>query len=262
MCAHKLKMMPGLSDDELAEWMRVTPAELLETKSAFLAKRFIDKTWYLRNWEKRQNGVTPSTERVRRFRNKNRNVSETLPKQDEDVSATRAPTRSREERREEENREEKTREERPPTPNPLGLSQSEYRAVLELADRRWGASNGGPVVAEFLNEYEPRWVKAACDAAFDKFGPEFKPAYIRGTLQGYLRDGPSAAAMDRTTKNGPYSQGLPGKKSTDGVFVETVETRAEAKRVAEETRKSYEEFTRKENELKRQRAEGSGGEKS
>lgn len=86
MCAHKLGMMPGLSDPELAGWMRISVADLKRTKDMFLTKRFIDETWKLINWEKRQQETSAAAERMRRHRDKSRDVTVAQPLRNSDVT--------------------------------------------------------------------------------------------------------------------------------------------------------------------------------
>lgn len=57
-----------LSDDELAFAMRISDAELAETKALFLRKGFIDESWELTNWDKRQFASDSSAERTRAYR--------------------------------------------------------------------------------------------------------------------------------------------------------------------------------------------------
>src|ERR1700677_36447 len=70
-----------LSDDELAHTLRVKIAELQKTKQLFLQKGFIDESWKLLKWEKRQSpdDVT-AAERMRRYR-------ERLREQERNVTA-------------------------------------------------------------------------------------------------------------------------------------------------------------------------------
>jgi hypothetical protein len=78
----------------------------------------------------------------------------------------------------------------PPTPT---LFQSNWgpdqQAVVQLALERWGASNGDAVIGDFLRDYPAPWVRAAIDRAWDKLGQDLRPAYIRGILRGFQRDG-------------------------------------------------------------------------
>jgi hypothetical protein len=55
-------------DEMIAFWMRISRAEVLETKAIFLRLRFINEDWTIRNWEKRQYASDSSTERVRKYR--------------------------------------------------------------------------------------------------------------------------------------------------------------------------------------------------
>ena len=113
-CYHRAEMVPGLSDKELAHGMSISLKELAATKAVFLAKRFIDDTWYLINWEKRQGASCDSAERTRRYRERHKEShgSVTVTSRDSHGSVTcdLAPARPDQTRREE-IREEEIREE-------------------------------------------------------------------------------------------------------------------------------------------------------
>jgi len=74
-----------LSEEELAFALRISSEELQETKKILISKRFIDEDWNVLNWNKRQYVSDTSTERVRRFRQKQ---NETLQKRCETVTVT------------------------------------------------------------------------------------------------------------------------------------------------------------------------------
>lgn len=57
-----------LHETELAFHWRISETELVETKSLFLQKEFIDEDWNLLNWNKRQFLSDSSTDRVRKHR--------------------------------------------------------------------------------------------------------------------------------------------------------------------------------------------------
>lgn len=67
-----------LTDDELAFALRITPAELVNTKEVFKQKRFLGDNGKIRSWDKRQFKSDSSTERVREHRKRQRNDDETL----------------------------------------------------------------------------------------------------------------------------------------------------------------------------------------
>lgn len=93
-----------LSDDELAFALRITPAELVNTREVFKQKRFLGDNGKIRSWDKRQYKSDSSTGRVRKHRDKLRNGDETLrnvsvtPSEsdtdsEKDTSADKPPTR-------------------------------------------------------------------------------------------------------------------------------------------------------------------------
>lgn len=70
-------------ETSIAFAMRVSEQELVETKDVFMRRGFIDSDWNLLNWSKRQYESDSSTERVRRYREKQKQqagINETLPK--------------------------------------------------------------------------------------------------------------------------------------------------------------------------------------
>lgn len=70
-------------ETSIAFAMRVSDQELAETKEVFMRRGFIDSDWNLLNWGKRQYESDSSTERVRRYREKQKQqavTNETLPK--------------------------------------------------------------------------------------------------------------------------------------------------------------------------------------
>lgn len=105
LCLHCNGEYERLSDDELAFALRITPAELVNTKEAFKQKRFLGDNGEIRNWNKRQYKSDSSTDRVRKHRDKKkrnggvtgRNVSVTPPDSDtdseKDTTAAKPPTR-------------------------------------------------------------------------------------------------------------------------------------------------------------------------
>jgi hypothetical protein len=110
----------------------------------------------------------------------------------------------------------------PPT-SPLAWGP-EQQKIVDLAAERWGASNGDSVVGGFLREYPAAWVKAACDRVWDKDGAELKPAYLRGILQAYQREG------------GPKQQ-APFKGKGDVIPYKASQTIAYAARIPTEAEK-------------------------
>lgn len=76
-----------LRETERAFHWRVSETELSETKAIFLVKGFIDEQWNLLNWNTRQYISDSSTDRVRQFRERQKQ-NETLPEQGDDVPVT------------------------------------------------------------------------------------------------------------------------------------------------------------------------------
>ena len=86
MCMRCSNVMATLRNDEIAFQLRISELELQETKVLFIEKGFIDDSWNLVNWDKRQfksDYDISGAERQKRYRenkrNALRNVSITLP---------------------------------------------------------------------------------------------------------------------------------------------------------------------------------------
>ena len=83
MCLRCSETLETLHETEIAFQLRLSEAELIETKQLFINKNFIDKHWNLLNWDKRQFVSDSSTMRVRKHRNNKKqpsNDNETLQK--------------------------------------------------------------------------------------------------------------------------------------------------------------------------------------
>jgi hypothetical protein len=83
MCLRCSETLETLHETEIAFQLRLSEAELIETKNLFISKNFIDKQWNLLNWDKRQFVSDSSTMRVAKHRQKKKqegNAAETLQK--------------------------------------------------------------------------------------------------------------------------------------------------------------------------------------
>lgn len=81
LCLRCSETLETLHETEIAFQLRLTEAELVETKHLFINKNFIDRHWKILNWDKRQFVSDSSTMRVRKYRNKKKqpsNDNETL----------------------------------------------------------------------------------------------------------------------------------------------------------------------------------------
>ena len=75
------KPLRKYDDEEIAYFLQITPLELPQVKSLLMKKGFIDNSWEIVNWDKRQYVSDSSTERVRQYRERMKQ-DETLPKRD------------------------------------------------------------------------------------------------------------------------------------------------------------------------------------
>jgi hypothetical protein len=81
MCMRCSDVTVTLRDDEIAFHLRISDAELSQTKVLFIDKGFVDEHWNLLNWDKRQfkSDHDPSgAQRQKRFRDKKRRESNAL----------------------------------------------------------------------------------------------------------------------------------------------------------------------------------------
>lgn len=80
-----------LHETQLAFHWRISMEQLAETKALFIEQGFIDESWNVLNWNKRQFLSDSSTDRVRRHRQAKKQ-DETFPKQQAHVSVTAPDT--------------------------------------------------------------------------------------------------------------------------------------------------------------------------
>lgn len=95
MCLRCSEVLETLHETEIAFQLRLTDAELQETKQLFVSKNFIDKHWNLLNWDKRQFVSDSSTMRVAKHRQKKKqesNGNETLQKRQSNALDTDTDT--------------------------------------------------------------------------------------------------------------------------------------------------------------------------
>jgi hypothetical protein len=95
LCLRCSETLETLHETEIAFQLRLSEAELLETKQLFINKNFIDKHWKLLNWDKRQFVSDSSSMRVRKHRDKKKQASngnETLQKRQSNAIDTDTDT--------------------------------------------------------------------------------------------------------------------------------------------------------------------------
>ena len=99
MCMRCSNALVTLQEEEIAFHLRITAAELAETKALFVAKGFIDECWDLLNWDKRQFSSDSSAQRVKAHRERKKaaekkagNVDVTLRKREANALDTDTDT--------------------------------------------------------------------------------------------------------------------------------------------------------------------------
>ena len=177
-----------LDDEEIALFLRITPAELEKTRDLFKRKGFIGERWSLPAWEKRQAPTDrTAAERMRRMR---ANKPEPANGVTEHVARNSRVTMQPEQRNEVKPlrvEEEGDTEEEGESPLPLVVPIPDdpiSRECIRIAAERWGACNGDSVIGDFLRRHKPEYVRYAIDREWDKHGTRIQPAYLRSILQG------------------------------------------------------------------------------
>lgn len=84
MCLRCSNVLETLQEQDICFALRITETDLMETKSLFIAKHFINERWEILQWDKRQKPSDSSTERVR----KHREAQKQLQEQDRNVTET------------------------------------------------------------------------------------------------------------------------------------------------------------------------------
>lgn len=77
LCLRCSNTLVTLQEDEIAFSMRISDADLAETKAIFVRKGFINEAWEIQNWDKRQFVSDSSASRVARHRAKAKTEAET-----------------------------------------------------------------------------------------------------------------------------------------------------------------------------------------
>lgn len=88
LCLRCSNALVTLHETEIAFALRITDEDLAETKVLFLRKQFIDDTWEIMNWDKRQFVSDSSAPRVARHRAKLKAEAESEAKQPRNVTVT------------------------------------------------------------------------------------------------------------------------------------------------------------------------------
>lgn len=84
LCLQGSEQLQKLESAELAFALHLSEVELAETHQLFLSKNLVDERWNILSWNERQYFSDCSSERSRRFRERQRNVAKT----EETVAAT------------------------------------------------------------------------------------------------------------------------------------------------------------------------------
>ena len=124
LCLKCKGAVPGLSDDQIAFNLRVSPEDVTETKQVLVERDLVTEEWDIPKWDKRQFQSDISTERSRKHRQRKRQSkgkmdSATLQQRDDAVAATGPEQNRAEQNRTEQTKTDQTRHKRHP-PTPLG----------------------------------------------------------------------------------------------------------------------------------------------
>ncbi|MDE2473295.1 MAG: hypothetical protein KGL35_32460 [Bradyrhizobium sp.] len=195
----------------LAFYMRISEAELAETKAVFLARGFIDDAWDVKNWNQRQYTSDSSTARVRDFRK--RHKGDAKPRETFQKRFRNAPEQNRTEQIQ--NREEQKQEQPPAAP----VARVETSKIPDAPDWVQPEAWGG-FVAMRKRERHPLTPRAA--------------ALVIAELERLRAAGDDPnAVLDQSTRNGwrdvyaikpngtPNARGSPSRPSVAADFRKT-----------------------------------------
>ncbi len=83
LCLRCSNALVTLHDDEIAFALRISEQELAETKALFMRKGFVDESWEIANWDKRQFASDSSAARVAKHRAAKKINPQEPPKEEE-----------------------------------------------------------------------------------------------------------------------------------------------------------------------------------
>lgn len=128
LCLRCGNTLVTLHETEIAFHLRITDADLAETKALFVTKGFIDEQWNVLNWEKRQFKSDSSAERVarhRRSKKQERNDDVTLQKRQSNAIDTETDTDT------------ETEKNKTPAPKPARFDPRDLAMPLGLKAAKW-----------------------------------------------------------------------------------------------------------------------------
>jgi len=180
--------LPALN--EVAFQLRISESEASSIIDELVKANLVDKSpgsrkLRIHGWEKRQRGSDNVATRVKRYRKRQCNVTETLPHA---CATEQIQNRDRGEREERERESPLPLVENSRVPNPVEAWTDRQQQCIDQAARHWGASNGDVIIGELLRTFSPEIVMASMDVHFERFKKNLKPAYLRKTCEGKYRD--------------------------------------------------------------------------
>ena len=198
MCMRCSNALVTLQADEIAFHLRIDAAQLEETKALFLAKGFINESWELLNWEKRQFSSDTSAQRVAKHRAAKKAAEEaarnghvTLPQQKSNALDTDTDTDT--------DTEEKRRAK--------ATSKAEAKATASRLPADWSASADD---IAFCKAERPDLVPAQTEQRFRDYwiaqpGVKGRKADWPATWRNWVRNerAPHGAAAGRPAKFDP-----------------------------------------------------------
>ena len=196
MCMRCSNALVTLQADEIAFHLRIDAAQLEETKALFVAKGFINESWELLNWEKRQFSSDTSAQRVAKHRAAKKAAEEaarnghvTLPQRKSNALDTDTDTDTEEKRR------------------AKATSKAEAKATATRLPADWAASAED---IEFCNTERPELIPAQTEQRFRDYwiaqpGVTGRKADWPATWRNWVRNerAPHGAAAGRPAKFDP-----------------------------------------------------------
>lgn len=176
MCLHCGNGLVTLHETEIAFALRISDAELADTKAVFVAKGFIDEAWNLLNWEKRQFASDSSAARVRAFREKK--------KQEGNVTSNAGETKSNALDTDSDTDSDKKKPRKRATPK---TALPENFTVSERV-RQWAAEKGHAQLDRHLDHF-----RLAAEAKGYTYA-DWDAAFMRAVTDNWAKLAPAAVA--------------------------------------------------------------------
>jgi hypothetical protein len=200
LCLQCSNGLVTLHEEEIAFHLRISQSDLSETKALFISKGFINASWELSNWSKRQFSSDSSKQRVAKHRTLQKekqdsacNVTETLHQQNSNGLEQNRTEQNRTEAEKTHTAEFCESNDQPPTPPPPPGVSSSPGAVCK-AIKSVGINAVNPAHPEFLSLLAQGVTQASFVESAKLAHAKGKGfAYLLGVVKGQLQDAKTGA---------------------------------------------------------------------